>query len=82
MTKLSQCRRILVHLRKAPITTWDAFTYLGCTRLSARIWDLRQAGNSISSFPKRVKNRRGEWVWVTQYKLHHEATNINVRKAA
>ena len=29
------------------ITTWDAIMMFGCTRLSARIWDLRERGLDI-----------------------------------
>lgn len=29
------------------ITSWDAIAMFGCTRLSARIWDLREKGLDI-----------------------------------
>ena len=29
------------------ITSWDAIMMFGCTRLSARIWDLRERGLDI-----------------------------------
>jgi Helix-turn-helix domain len=82
MSKVSQCRKILAHLRVAPITTLQAIYWLGCTRLSARIYDLKEAGNRIDGTRKKVKNRRGESCWVMEYRLKKEATNIITRRAA
>lgn len=46
---MTQCERILIYMRENDgITTMDAFR-LGCTRLSARIADLKKDGNKISS---------------------------------
>lgn len=44
----SQCQKILRHLIKYHrITTYQAFQKYGCTRLPARISDLRQMGVNI-----------------------------------
>lgn len=36
------------------ITSWDAIMMFGCTRLSARIWDLRERGLDIEVHRKIV----------------------------
>lgn len=41
------------------ITTYDAIIEIGCTRLSARINELRESGFSISSIMATKKNRFG-----------------------
>ena len=46
---LSQNTAILAHLRAGKrITGLDALTRFGCSRLAARILDLRQAGHPIT----------------------------------
>lgn len=45
----TQNDRVLARLRRGPLTSMQAFRELGCTRLSARIWDLRRQGYDISS---------------------------------
>lgn len=54
---MSQNELILAHLRKRKfITTWDAFSRYGITRLSGRIYDLRDQGHRITT--TYVTNRR------------------------
>lgn len=65
----SQNSRILAHLRIAPITTIQAIHWMGCTRLSGRIYDLRAEGHRIDSRFKTVTNRRGERCHVKEYWL-------------
>jgi len=44
----SQNERILAHLERGkPITSLDAFKRFGCTRLAARIRELKLAGHAI-----------------------------------
>jgi hypothetical protein len=46
--KALQTAKVLKYMEdKGKITTMDAFTYLGCARLSARIYDLKKAGYKI-----------------------------------
>ena len=72
--KKSQEERILAYIKRhGKITTLDAFTELGCARLSARIFDLRQAGHDIISERKEVKNRYGEKCYVVEYRLRRAA---------
>lgn len=49
------------------ITTLQAFTDLGESRLSARIWELRDKGVNIGSEVIMVKNRFGESRHVKKY---------------
>jgi hypothetical protein len=51
------------------ITSLDAITELGCTRLAARISDLRADGNDIRSEMVTVRNREGQPVRVARYRL-------------
>lgn len=51
------------------ITSMDAFTDLGITRLSARIKELRESGYNISTIMVDGTNRYGESVRYGLYKL-------------
>ena len=51
------------------ITSQDAFTHLGITRLSARIKELRELGYDISTIMVDGTNRYGESVRFGLYKL-------------
>jgi hypothetical protein len=54
------------------ITIYDSTYKLGITRLSARIWDLKDAGFEIDEKWKEVKNRDGEKCKVKIYSLVSE----------
>ena len=70
---MTQCERILRHLQDhGQITTMDAFADYGITRLSGRIFDLRKAGHNITSTTTEGKNRYGETVYFTTYRLEGE----------
>lgn len=67
---MGQNERVLRHLKSyAGITTLTAYEKYGVTRLSARIWDLRNNGYDIVSVPKQVVNRFGERCDVVEYRL-------------
>lgn len=69
----SQNARLLDYLQTHEgITTAEAFDLFGITRLSARIWDLRDAGHKINGYPKSAKNRYGQTVTFYVYKLEDE----------
>jgi len=51
------------------ITSLDAITELGCTRLAARIADLKSEGHAIHSEMVKVRNRDGQEVRVARYRL-------------
>ena len=46
---MSQCDRILSHLKRKPITPLEALGLYGCFRLAARINDLRGKGHKIKT---------------------------------
>lgn len=67
---MSQKSEILQYMRDyGGITQKDATDYIGCTRLAARISDLRRDGHRIEARPKKVPNRHGEMVLVAEYRL-------------
>lgn len=54
------------------ITPLDALADLGVMRLGARIWDLKNAGHQISRRMVSKKNRYGEVVSFSEYRLEDE----------
>ena len=59
-SKVSQEKLIADHLMKyGSISTWEAIQLYGCTRLPARISDLRKKGWQITSELAQSKNRLG-----------------------
>lgn len=46
---MSQSAKILTHLRRRPLTSMQAIQKWGCTRLAARIADLRAQGYKITT---------------------------------
>lgn len=68
--KDTQNKRLIRHLiEHKKITSLEAINRFGITRLSARIYDLKQQGYIFECKPIIVKNRYGEKVRVTEYKL-------------
>lgn len=66
----TQNERILRHLQdNGSITSFEAFTEYGVTRLSARIFELRDDGHQISGIFETAKNRYGEKVTYQRYIL-------------
>lgn len=67
---MTQTQRIERHMREyGSITTLEAFTEYGVTRLSARIFDLRNSGIPVAARSEIGKNRYGEPVHFTRYSL-------------
>ena len=70
MNKISQNKKILEHLQsQGTITSLDAINKYGITRLSGRIFDLREQGHPIAKRMITVKNRFGEECRVAEYSL-------------
>ena len=68
MKKTTQNDRVLAYMRSHKgITSLDAYRDLGCTRLSARIADLKGMGIAIGKIMVDRENRYGEMVKVAQY---------------
>lgn len=50
VSKDSQCGAILEYLQSGnTITPMEALNFFGCSRLSARIWNLKEAGYKIKT---------------------------------
>lgn len=66
----SQRERLLSHLQAGKtITSLEAFNVLGITQLSARVVELEKQGVAIRHDRIKVRNRFGESINVTQYKI-------------
>ena len=71
MENQKQKDRILEYMQKhGSITSLEAFEKIGCTRISARIWDLRSDGYIIASTRESGLNRFGERTNYVRYVLH------------
>lgn len=66
-----QCKKVLNYMKTyKTITTLEAFKYCGVSRLSARIWDLRNKyGYDISTQPRKVRDQDGVMTTVNAYFL-------------
>lgn len=61
IAKRGQTAAVLKHLKtKKSITSMQAFELYGCTRLSAKIFDLRKAGYDIRNEWQETTTRFGE----------------------
>lgn len=65
----SQNEMILTHLANNPINDSIAREQYGCTRLAARINDLREKGFNIETTHKKSINRFGKQCTYAEYKL-------------
>lgn len=73
MAKRTQADRVLDYIKKfGSITTLEAFRDLGVTRLSARIFELRDKGLNIDSTNVTSKNRYGENCTYAKYFIRKE----------
>jgi hypothetical protein len=70
MKKITQQDRIINYLNDyCTITPLQAMRDLGCYRLSARIFDLKENGYNIDTKMVEVKNRYGGTTKVAEYSL-------------
>lgn len=70
---MKQTDRILKYLGDfGSITSFQAYTDLGITQLGARIDDLQKDGYSFKKTTKKAKNRYGDPVHFTEYRLEEE----------
>ena len=78
--KMTQCEMILDYMRRTgSITQKEAYDALGCLRLSGRIYDLKHAGYSITSFMETKPNRFGKLATYTRYVLKEGAQDANAQ---
>ena len=74
---MTQCELVLKWLNEeGSITTFQAFTELGITRLASRIWDLRQQGYEIGQETVTKRNRFGEVVHFKKYWLEYKEEEL------
>ncbi len=72
--KMSNTQEVLIlnHLKKHKyITSWEAIQSYRITRLSARIFELREKGNSIITNYNTINGKR-----FAEYTLLKEANNV------
>ena len=68
--KKTQVQEILDHMNKfGSITTLEAFINYHCTRLSARIYEIRKMGIIVNVQNVAIKNNAGETCHVARYSL-------------
>lgn len=67
---MTQCERIIKYINDfGSITTYQAFTDLGITRLASRIHDLSERGYDFKRESVESINRYGDKVRFTRYSL-------------
>ena len=65
---MTQCERVMEYMvRFGSISTMEAFTDLGITRLASRIHDLTRMGVPITKTMEVGKNRFGETIHYMRY---------------
>lgn len=70
MARITSNDRVLEYMKdNGSISTFEAFTELGVARLSARIYDLKAQGHHIISWTETKRNRYGDKVSFSVYKL-------------
>ena len=78
MAKLTQCDRILRHMKDyGSIDPMIAIRDYGCMRLASRIADLKGQGYDIVSERKKGKNRYGETTSYSTYRLANREVRTN-----
>lgn len=69
-TTRTQCGEVLRYMEeRGSITQAEAASELGCWRLGARIWDLKNRGHAIRSEIVTKKNRYGRSVHFAKYSI-------------
>lgn len=69
-----QADRILAYMREhGAVTPLDALLEIGCMRLGARIYDLKQAGHPIKARLVEVPTRAGRLARVAEYYIEQQS---------
>ena len=76
---MAQADRILNYMKRHEngITQREAI-YLGCYRLSARIWDMKKAGHVIATEVVEVPSTDGSIARIARYRLIKEKVKKDV----
>ena len=70
---MNQCEKIVLYIQKfGSISSLEAFQDIGITRLSARIYELREEGYQFEETFETSKNRFGESVSYKRYRFQKE----------
>lgn len=70
---MTQTQMILRYMQEnGAITQWEAFKEIGCSRLAARVKDLKRAGYPITKVMETTRNRYGKKVSFAKYSLKKE----------
>ena len=76
---MNQKQRVLAYMEEfGSITSLEAFRDLGITRLSAVIFDLRDAGYPIDSKTESSTNRFGDKTSYSRYSLRQEPKQLEM----
>lgn len=68
--KITQRDRVLQHIKEnGSITSYEAFTAIGCTQLAARICELENLGYLFEKERIDTKNRYGDSTHFYKYRL-------------
>ena len=71
---MKQSEVVLEALKKAPMTSMEAFVEFGITRLAARIDELRKAGHRIHTERLSMTNRLGSRCVYARYRYISSST--------
>lgn len=73
---MKQIDRVLEYMQEnGSITSFEAFHYIGCTRLAAQIFDLKKRGIRIKAETETAENRFGDKVSYKRYSLEGKDEN-------
>lgn len=73
---MNQCEKIVFYIQMfGSISSMEAFQDLGITRLSARIYELRNEGYQFDEKFETAKNRFGESVTFKRYRFQKETNS-------
>lgn len=73
MARISQENKVINYMREyGSITQLDALREFGCMRLASRISSLRKRGYAITSTLETSKNRYGETIKYSRYRMEAE----------
>lgn len=79
--RLNQMAAIRNHLvEKGEITSLEAIKFYGCTRLSAKIFELRQCGWDIDSIQMEGSTRYGDLCRFVKYRFVSKPETKEVNK--
>ena len=72
---MPQTQMVLRYMQEnGAITQCEAFKEIGCSRLAARVKDLKKAGYPITKVMETTRNRYGKKVSFAKYSLKKEET--------